>query len=57
MYHRVTWKDYETKECVHESKEGVKEQYSTANIDVWIRDLDTIVTSVCCGNYLSERSM
>ena len=34
------WKDYEIKECIYEAKERVKEQYSLANIDVWIRDLD-----------------
>ena len=38
--HRGTCKDYERKECIHGGKERVKEQYSPANTDVWIRDLD-----------------
>ena len=29
--------DYERKECIHVGKERVKEQYSPANTDVWIR--------------------
>ena len=36
----VTCKGYERKECIHEDKERVKEQYSAAKTDVWIRDLD-----------------
>ena len=42
------------KKCVHEGKESFKEQYSPANIDIWIRDLTleygTALKSVCCGN-------
>ena len=37
--HRITCKDYERKECIHGDKERLKEQYSSANIDIWIRDL------------------
>ena len=38
--HRMTCKNYERKKCVHGCKERFKEQYSHANIDIWIRDLD-----------------
>ena len=42
-------------------KERVKKQYSPANTEVWITDLDmewdTAVKSVWCGNELCERSM
>ena len=61
VFHKITCKDYEREECVHEGKENFKEQYSPANIYVWIRDLDvewgTEVKSVCCGNGLPERGM
>ena len=40
VFHKITCKDYEREECVHEGKENFKEQYSPANIYVWIRDLD-----------------
>ena len=41
MCHKVTCKDYERKECIHGGKERrIKEQYSPANTDVWIRDLN-----------------
>ena len=36
---RITCKDYERKECVH-GEQRLKEQYSPANTDVCIRDLD-----------------
>ena len=39
-YIMVTCKCYERKNCVHEGKKRFNEQYSPANIDVWIRDLD-----------------
>ena len=38
--YRITCKGYEGKKCVHGSKERFKEQYSLANIDRWIRDLN-----------------
>ena len=38
--HRFTCKDYEMKECIHGGKERVKEQYSPANTDIWIRGLN-----------------
>ena len=57
----ITCKGYERKECVHGGKEIFKEQYSSANIDIWIKDLDmewvTTVKSACCGYYLSKRRM
>ena len=40
MCHRITSKGYERKECVYGDIEKFKEQYSPANIDVWIRDLN-----------------
>ena len=36
--YRVTCRYYERKVCIHGGKEKVKEQYSPANINVWIRD-------------------
>ena len=38
--HRITCKCYERKECIDVGKEKVKEQYSPANTDLWIRGLD-----------------
>ena len=40
MCHKITCKDYERKDYIHGDKERFKEQYSAANIDVCIRDLD-----------------
>ena len=40
MCHKVTCKDCERKECIYGGTEMVKEQYSPANTDVWMRDLD-----------------
>ena len=40
MCHRITCKSYERKEYIIVGKEKVKEQYSPANNDVWIRKLD-----------------
>ena len=37
--HRITYKDYEKKECVHGGKKRFENQYSLANTDVWIKDL------------------
>ena len=39
VYHRITRKDHERKECIHRNKGRVKEQYFPANTDIWIRDL------------------
>ena len=36
--HRITCKDY--KKLIHRGKGRVKEQYSPANTDIWIRDSD-----------------
>ena len=36
----ITCKGYGRKKCIHGDKERLKEQYSPAIIDVWIRDLD-----------------
>ena len=50
--HRITCKGYERKESVHGGKKRFKEQYSSANIYVWTKDLDmeliTVVKSACC---------
>ena len=37
---KFTCKGYERKECLHGGKEMFKKLYSSANIDVWIRDLE-----------------
>ena len=48
---------YERKECVHAGKMRCKEQYSPANIDVWIRDFDMkfsmLVKSAFCSVAMS----
>ena len=38
--HRITCKDYEGKERIHEGKEKVKEQYIPTNTNIWITNLD-----------------
>ena len=37
---RITCKGYERKKSVHRGKKRFKEQYSPANVDVWIKDMD-----------------
>ena len=34
VYHKIIYKDYERKECIHEAKETFKEQYPTVNTNV-----------------------
>ena len=38
--HMIICNDYERKECAHGGKEKFNEQYSPANTDTWIRNLD-----------------
>ena len=49
------------RKTVSMEEKRVEEQYSPANTDIWIRDLDmeyyTAVKSAWCGNKLSESSM
>ena len=40
VYHRITCKEIIIGRNVSMEEKRVKEQYSPANIDVWIRDLD-----------------